>query len=65
MREIQRSGVSPTYAPYRLRVSELVALRSEQIDLKLGLLHVNRLKNGMASTHPLISDEIERRARRF
>ncbi len=36
-----------------LRVSELVALRAEQIDLKLGLLHVTRLKNGMASTHPL------------
>ncbi len=36
-----------------LRVSELVALRAEQIDLKLGVLHVTRLKNGMASTHPL------------
>src|SRR5712692_6410123 len=36
-----------------LRVSELVALRWEQIDLRQGLLHVNRLKNGMPSTHPL------------
>ncbi len=33
-----------------LRVSELVALRSEQIDLKLGVLHVNRLKNGLTSS---------------
>src|ERR1022692_1604849 len=29
-----------------LRVSELVALRWEQIDLKAGLAHVSRLKNG-------------------
>ncbi len=35
-----------------------MALRSEQIDLKLGLLHVNRLKNGMASTHPLRGPEL-------
>ncbi len=36
-----------------LRVSELVTLRWEQVDLRQGLLHVNRLKNGMPSTHPL------------
>jgi integrase len=43
-----------TLLAYRhgLRVSELVSRRSEQIDLKLGVLHVTRLKNGMASTHP-------------
>jgi type 1 fimbriae regulatory protein FimE len=35
---------------YGLRVSELVSLRSEQIDLRLGMLHVARLKNGMASS---------------
>jgi integrase len=35
-----------------LRVSELVALRWDQVDLKAGLLHVARLKNGLASTHP-------------
>ena len=29
-----------------LRVSELVALRWDMLDLKQGLLHVNRLKNG-------------------
>ena len=41
-----------------LRVSELVSLRWEQIDLKQGLLHVNRLKNGTASTHPVRGPEI-------
>lgn len=33
--------------------SELVNLRWEQIDLKAGLLHVARIKNGVASTHPI------------
>ena len=32
-----------------LRVSELVTMRWEQIDLKAGLVHVARLKNGLAS----------------
>ena len=41
-----------------LRVSELVNLRWEQIDLKQGLLHVNRAKNGAPSTHPLRGPEI-------
>ena len=41
-----------------LRVSELVSLRWEQIDLKQGLLHVNRVKNGTASTHPIRGPEI-------
>lgn len=36
-----------------LRVSELVALRWDMVDLKQGLLHVSRLKNGVDSTHPL------------
>jgi integrase len=49
-----------------LRVSELVALRWEQVDLKAGLLHVRRLKNGTDSTHPLRGPEIRalRRLRR-
>ncbi len=38
---------------HALRVGELVALRWDQVDLKVGLLHVKRLKNGLASTHPL------------
>jgi integrase len=41
-----------------LGVSELVALRWEQVDLKQGLLHVNRLKHGIASTHPLRGPEL-------
>lgn len=40
------------------RVSELVALRWEQVDLKQGLLLVNRLKNGVRSTHPLRGPEL-------
>jgi len=41
-----------------LRVSELVSLRWEQIDLKQGLLHVNRVKNGASSSHPIRGSEI-------
>jgi len=41
-----------------LRVSELIALKWSQIDLKQGLLHVTRRKNGVASTHPLFGPEL-------
>ena len=41
-----------------LRVSELVTLRWEQIDLKTGLVHVARLKNGLSSTHPIRGPEL-------
>ena len=41
-----------------LRVSELVSLRWDQVDLKLGQLHVQRLKNGSPSTHPIRGVEI-------
>jgi integrase len=49
-----------------LRVSELVALRWDQIDLEQGLLHVARVKNGVPSTHPLRGPELRalRRLRR-
>jgi len=43
---------------HALRVSELVALRWDQVDLKQGLLHVNRSKNGTPSSHPLRGPEI-------
>ena len=33
-----------------LRVSELVALRWEQIDFTSGTIYINRLKNGVSST---------------
>ena len=36
-----------------LRVSETIALRWEQVDLRQGLLHVRRLKQGIPATHPL------------
>lgn len=41
-----------------LRVSELVGLRREQVDLRHGLLHVRRRKNGLPSTHPLRGPEL-------
>lgn len=41
-----------------LRVSEAVSLRWDQVDLKAGLLHVNRLKNGVPSIHPLHGPEL-------
>jgi type 1 fimbriae regulatory protein FimE len=49
-----------------LRVSELVAMRWDQIDLEQGLLHVSRVKSGVPSTHPLRGLEIRalRRLRR-
>jgi len=49
-----------------LRVSELVDLKWDQVDLAAGRLHVNRLKNGNPATHYLEGDEIRalRRLRR-
>src|SRR5208282_1621916 len=41
-----------------LRVSELVGLRREQVDLRQGMLHVRRCKNGLPSTHPLRGPEL-------
>jgi type 1 fimbriae regulatory protein FimB/type 1 fimbriae regulatory protein FimE len=45
-------------ARHGFRVSELCALRWDQMDLDAGLMHVHRLKNGEPSTHPLKGDEI-------
>jgi type 1 fimbriae regulatory protein FimE len=41
-----------------LRVSELCALRWEQIDFNTGLFHVRRLKRGTPSVHPLRGAEL-------
>ena len=41
-----------------LRVSEIGGLRWNQIDLKTALLHVRRLKSGVASVHPLHGPEL-------
>jgi integrase len=43
---------------HALRASELCSLRWDQVDLKAGLLHVRRLKNGTPSTHPLRGPEL-------
>ena len=40
------------------RVAELCALRWDQVDLKQGLLHVQRLKQGVPSVHPLRGPEL-------
>ena len=39
-------------------MSELVALRWDMVDLKQGLLHVSRLKNGVESVHPIRGPEL-------
>ncbi len=41
-----------------LWVSEVAALRWEQVDFAGATLHVNRLKNGSSATHPLYGDEL-------
>ena len=41
-----------------LRVSELVDLRWDQIELASGSLHVRRVKQGTPSTHPILGDEL-------
>lgn len=41
-----------------LRVSELVALRWDQVALEQGALHVARAKNGTPSVHPLRGPEL-------
>ena len=41
-----------------LRLSEVAALRWEQIDFKGGTIYVKRVKNGTPSTQPLYGDEI-------
>ena len=43
---------------HALRVSELVSLRWDQIDLPQGLLHVRRVKNGNPATHPIRGQEL-------
>ena len=41
-----------------LRVSELVNLRLDQVDLQRRLLHVRRRKGGIPSTHPMPGPEL-------
>ena len=62
-RQRGRYGVSDaamiqTAYRYGLRVSELCALRWDQVDFVQGLLHVSRRKNGTPSVHPLRGPEL-------
>jgi len=41
-----------------LRVSEVITLNWDQVDLQKGWLHVTRLKNGTSSTHPIRGIEL-------
>jgi integrase len=41
-----------------LRAAEMVDLRWEQVDLKGGVLHVRRVKQGSPATHPLTGREL-------
>lgn len=41
-----------------LRVAEAVSLRWDAINLRSGLLHVHRIKNGEPAVHPLRGPEI-------
>lgn len=41
-----------------LRVSELISLRWDMIDLRQGLIHISRRKNGIPSVHPLRGPEL-------
>lgn len=43
---------------HALRVSELVTLRWDSLDLEQGLIHIRRLKGGVDSTHPISGNEI-------
>jgi type 1 fimbriae regulatory protein FimB/type 1 fimbriae regulatory protein FimE len=43
---------------HALRVGELVHLKWSQFDLNQGMVHINRLKNGVPSVHPLGGPEI-------
>ena len=40
------------------RATELLTLKWEQVDFNNGRLHVNRIKNGVASVHPLSGREL-------
>jgi integrase len=41
-----------------LRAAELLALKWEAIDFNAGRIHINRIKNGVASVHPLSGREL-------
>lgn len=42
-----------------MRISELLALRYQDMDLYAGRINIQRLKNGFSTIHPLMPDELE------
>lgn len=53
----RNSTIILTMYRHGLRVGELIALRWAQVDFGLGMLYVNRLKHGVATTHPISAQE--------
>jgi integrase len=55
-----KTGDRSSDRPYRhaLRAAELVDLRWSQVDFDNARLHVRRVKNGIASVHPIKGDEL-------
>ena len=43
---------------HALRVSELISLRWDMVDLQQGVVHITRIKNGRDSVHPLRGPEL-------
>ncbi len=43
---------------HELRATEVCQLRWDQYDMKRGTLHVNRIKNGIESVHPVGGEEL-------
>lgn len=42
-----------------MRISELLALRYQDMDLEAGRISIQRLKNGFSTIHPLMADELD------
>ncbi|STA76185.1 tyrosine recombinase [Citrobacter freundii] len=42
-----------------MRISELLALRYQDMDLEAGRISIQRLKNGFSTIHPLMPDELD------
>ncbi|EGB2808518.1 tyrosine-type recombinase/integrase [Salmonella enterica] len=42
-----------------MRISELLALRYQDMELGAGRINIQRLKNGFSTVHPLIPDELD------
>jgi type 1 fimbriae regulatory protein FimB/type 1 fimbriae regulatory protein FimE len=56
---IRNKAMIITMFRHALRVSETSGLTWDQVDLKKKILHVNRIKNGINSVHPIQNDTIK------